>query len=323
MGNTLTAVKVRERKHIKPDTHLASSDYILPNWVVVSTEERDFFVQRGYKPSRKEWHGELNGEPCTGYVFVNVRAADVRDSLQGEDLKTSEVRSQLAWLAVEEALKANFEQPDIEAVKILCATIAAHPIPGSHLVWLMLIAPPGSLKTMVTAGLKGIPNIHRIDEVTSSTFISGQVDDGTKKRREKPASLLHRIGKSGIVVMPDFSTLLTKDPRTRDNVFAQLRVIYDGEFHREFGTSEHLEERTWEGRLTVVVCVTPAVDDYHAVFGTLGERFVCIRWDRAGGIDTAIRAMHQKSTTAVTLREAFDAFILPRIGKVDKIPNPA
>jgi hypothetical protein len=35
------------------------------------------------------------------------------------------------------------------------------------------------------------------------------------------------------------------------------------------------------------------VDRYTAVFGSLGERFVIIRWKRARGIDAAITAMRQ------------------------------
>jgi len=38
---------------------------------------------------------------------------------------------------------------------------------------------------------------------------------------------------------------------------------------------------------------TPEVDRYTAVFGSLGERFVIIRWKRARGIDAAITAMRQ------------------------------
>ena len=106
--------------------------------------------------------------------------------------------------------------------------------------------------------LRGLPGVHFVDEVTPKTFISGKVDERDRKRT-RPASLLHRIGKDGILVAADFGTY-TSDPKSLGLVLAQQRRIYDGNYSREFGTDEHLEERDWHGRLTVLAGAVPDVD---------------------------------------------------------------
>jgi hypothetical protein len=54
-----------------------------------------------------------------------------------------------------------------------------------------------------------------------------------------------------------------------------------------------LGEREWRGKITFAVAATPDIDRYYAVFQTLGERFVMIRWGRPGGVEAALSAMNQ------------------------------
>ena len=78
----------------------------------------------------------------------------------------------------------------------------------------MLVAPPGSLKTELLNALDGLPTLHMIDSVTPQTFISGQLDDPGKVKQGSP-SLLIRIGPSGTIVYPDFSTVLAMNSDKR------------------------------------------------------------------------------------------------------------
>jgi hypothetical protein len=91
--------------------------------------------------------------------------------------------------------------------------------------------------------------------------------------------------------MPDFSTVLDGNRTKRDEIFAQLRRVYDGRLRKEFGIETQGNE--WIGRLTITVAVTPEVDRYTSVFGALGDRFLLVRWSRVGGIDAATTAMGQ------------------------------
>jgi hypothetical protein len=200
------------------------------------------------------------------------------------------------WKAVEDALLSHHHKPDLQAAVAVCASLAAHRLKGAP-VWPMLVAPPGSMKTHLLGGFDGLNGIHFIDQITPKTFISGQLDD-PHKPNQAPASLLHRIGTDGTIVYPDFSTVLAMKRDSKAAILADMRRIYDGHLKKEFGTSEKLAEREWRGRITFVVAVTPAIDQYYSIFQTLGERFVMIRWPRAGGIDAALAAMNQQNDTA-------------------------
>lgn len=151
-----------------------------------------------------------------------------------------------------------------------------------------------------------MPGVVLIDALTPKTFLSGQIpDENTPIGRS--ASLLHRIGKSGIILIPDFSTVQSMKAEDRASVLASLRKIFDGKFSKEFGTAEKVE--LWEGRITVVVGTTPEIDRQRAATQALGERFVMVRWPRAG-VDAALRAVVQDRTKIHTeMRRAVQALL--------------
>lgn len=243
----------------------------------------------------------------------------------GEASVGSKCNGRCRWEAVKAALLANFYKPDIEAAQILFASVAAHRITDHPPAWNMLIAPSGSMKTALLETLRDLPSVHCPDEFTQNTLISGKVDDRVLKQAATsdqkgakvpmPASLLNRIGSEGIVVLADFSTILGMDKNKRQAILSQLRRIYDGNFSREFGTSENLDDRKWRGRITILAGVTPEFDKYHSVSAVLGERFIRTRWPRAGGPEAAMAAMRQKTSAALTLRSVVHEFLSPILGE--------
>ncbi len=200
------------------------------------------------------------------------------------------------WTRVESALSDHHHNPDLEAARVLYSAVAAHRLSGQP-VWVMLVAPPGSMKTELLTALDGLPNVHLIDKITPNTFLSGQIDD-PKNPRKAPASLLHRIGPDGIIVYPDFSTVLSMHREHKASVLSDMRRIYDGQLRKEFGIANPSEEPEWRGRLTFCVAATPDVDRHYSIFQTLGERFVMVRWHRPGGIEAALEAMNQDTEEA-------------------------
>lgn len=206
------------------------------------------------------------------------------------------------WRAVESVIREHHHKPDIQAARALFAAIAAHRLKEAA-VWPMLVAPSGSLKTELLESLDGLPGIHFVDQITPKTFLSGQIEDPKKKPNQTSPSLLHRIG-SGILVYPDFSTVLSMSRDNRGSVLADMRRIYDGHLRKEYGTADRMGEREWRGRITFAVAATPHIDTYYAVFQTLGERFVMIRWGRPGGVEAALSAMNQNQTEARALLKA-------------------
>ncbi|MGD0909136.1 MAG: hypothetical protein ABSA96_16260, partial [Candidatus Acidiferrales bacterium] len=194
-----------------------------------------------------------------------------------------------------------------------CAAMASHALKQFPPAWCLAIAPPGSAKTDLLESFRELPGVHFVDELTTKTFLSGKVDERGKKR-ERPASWLHRIGDDGVLVAADFSTF-TADPKALQVILAQLRRIYDGNYSREYGTDENIEERTWEGRLTLFAGAVPDIDKHWALFQRLGERFLRVRWPRAGGVETALMAMKHTVGTAKVLREAVHSLLKPILEK--------
>ena len=207
------------------------------------------------------------------------------------------------WEQVIRALTRHHHKPDLEAARALYSAIAAHRFGGAP-VWPMIVAPPGSMKTVLLEGLGGLPECHFVDKLTPNTFLSGQIQQPDQKDSGSP-SLLHRIGNSGILIYADFSTITAMNRDHRNAILADMRRIYDGKLTREFGTTDRPKERVWEGRLTFAAAATPAIDSYFSVFQSLGERFVLIRLARPDGVPSAICAITQDRIKARDeLREA-------------------
>src|SRR5208283_2273620 len=102
----------------------------------------------------------------------------------------TEAQGSKLWSAVERALLTHHYNPDLQAAQALYAAVAAHNLPGQP-VWPMLVAPPGSMKTDLLAGLDGLPTVHLIDRVTPNTFLSGQIKDAESPQSRNSSSLLH------------------------------------------------------------------------------------------------------------------------------------
>lgn len=197
------------------------------------------------------------------------------------------------WDAVVSVLNKHYHEADMQAARALYSAVAAHDLQGQP-VWPMAVAPPGSMKSELITALDGLQNIFLVDAITPKTFLSGQIADD-RTPTDRPSSLLHRVGKSGILLIPDFSTIQEMKAEDRGGVFAALRKIFDGKFSKEFGTAQKVE--AWEGRITVVVGTTPEIDRQRAAIQSLGERFVMVRWARAG-VDAAMKAIVQDRATA-------------------------
>lgn len=149
---------------------------------------------------------------------------------------------------------------------MLCAVIANH-LPGDPL-WAFIIGPSGDGKTELVNPLEGLDFVKPLDTLTTNTFLSG------KQKKDPGASLLLRLPHGAILLMRDFSSVLGMHHEKRDEIFAQLRKVYDGHLTRCTGEGGESAEISWEGKVGLIACVTPAIEGYRAFATTLGERFL-------------------------------------------------
>lgn len=164
---------------------------------------------------------------------------------------------------------------DTEALDAVLAAAACDQLDGDPL-WLLLISGSGNAKTETVQALDGIGAT-----ITSSIASAGALLSGTstkEKTKEATGGLLRKLGPAGVLVIKDFTGILSMDRNARGEVLGALREVHDGRWERNVGTDggRSLE---WRGRLIVIGAVTTAWDRAHDVIASMGDRFVLIRMD--------------------------------------------
>lgn len=166
------------------------------------------------------------------------------------------------WLAI----------ADQDVLEIVLAFSIGEQLPGDPL-WLFLIAPPGGAKTEILRAIKG-ERFEHLSDLTNASFVSG-LTLGQGEHRKKIDDLLPQLdGKT--LLFKDFTTVLEKGREMRQEIFAQLREIYDGQFSKKFGSLDH--KVSYEVRFGLIAGVTPVIDRHWKVMQQLGERFLKYRW---------------------------------------------
>ena len=178
------------------------------------------------------------------------------------------------------------------------AVAASAALDGDPL-WGMLIGPSSSGKTEAIRALDTLAE--PIDEITAPALLSW-----THGRKPQPTGVLTRIGDRGLVTVGDFSTVLaTSDRGGRDQLFALLRRVYDGQVTRDLGNAP--VPLRWRGRLTLLAACTPAIDNYASHADQLGPRWLYYRLaaaSSAGKRATSRKARLRAGQLASSRRQA-------------------
>lgn len=187
------------------------------------------------------------------------------------------------WLVLEDHLL-----PVVPLVVAVANRLAGPP------VWLMIVAPPSSGKSEVIRGVNSLAGVRHISSITSSTFASGMIP---RSGSDKPPSLLERMEQKGqwLLTLKDFGTIQSVQRETRNEIFGQLREIYDGQFDATYGTGVEID---WEGKLGMLVGATPAVDRQYKWSAELGERFVQFRPVASDPEEVALKAVRASDEEA-------------------------
>jgi hypothetical protein len=194
---------------------------------------------------------------------------------------TSSTNAIKLWTSLTDFINQWFHQADLEAFECCLTAVASHHVKTAEPIWPIVVGPSGSGKTVICVmSFKTIedPKSHLVGDLTPNTFISGR--NGNKY------SLLHRFG-SGVILMKDMTTIMSKRDNDRNEIVSQLREIYDGAFSRQTGNGP---STPWAGKLTLVGAATPAIYRAWSVLRELGERFCFINWPRADddGVATTV-----------------------------------
>lgn len=196
-----------------------------------------------------------------------------------------------------------YYKPDMDALKICLSAYAAHEYDKDDPVWLFIIGAPGTGKTSVAIrAINFLPNTTMVANLTPNSFLSGFGENNGILGR-----LTRKSNGDGVLLFPDFTSLLAKKEDIRNDIVGQMRHIYDGEFTKEVGNKG--ESITWKGKVTCLAAVTPALEDYWAINRSLGERFMYLRWNGGRGKLSATFA-HKQVGNEVEIQKEFQKKIL-------------
>jgi hypothetical protein len=174
-------------------------------------------------------------------------------------------------------LKKEIEQyqyfEDTSIIDISIASIIANRLSIGNPIWLVIIGPSSGGKSQILRplSLTDPKFLHRIDDLTENTFLSGT---NLGKGKGEP-SLLLRIGAKGMLVISDLTVLFSKNSEAKATILSQFRMLYDGEMTKFSGTSA--KPITWKGRLGVIAGSTPSIYHNFEEVADMGERFVFYR----------------------------------------------
>jgi hypothetical protein len=189
---------------------------------------------------------------------------------------------------------------DVDPLYATLATAAGLPHKQEK-AWLRIIGAASSGKTELVRCLVRVEDSISRSTVTEAGLLSAS---GKKDRTdEATGGLLKEIGERGILVVKDFTSILTMNRETIAQVMAAFREMFDGEWTRAVGTDGG-RSLGWTGRLVVVVAVTPAIDHHHTTNMLMGERFMSVRV-RGSQRKEGTRAALDRNTEAESLRSAF------------------
>lgn len=176
---------------------------------------------------------------------------------------------------------------DTGPVLVVLATIAANLMPGDPL-WLMLVGASSGGKTEILNASSRLAHVHLAATLTEAALLSGT----PKRDKAKTAKggLLREIGAFGILLLKDFTSILSMKHEARAALLAALREIFDGSWSRHVG-ADGGRELAWEGKLGLVACCTTTIDTYHAVTAAMGERFLLYRLPEIEPQEQARRAL--------------------------------
>lgn len=171
---------------------------------------------------------------------------------------------------LEETFSKHLKLRDYDPLTIMFGSVFANRLPQGEPIWLFMVAPPGGGKTALVSTLSKSPFIETLTTLTVAALVSGhRGTDGTDP------SILPKLN-NRVLVVKDFTTILTAHHQVRDEIFGYLRDIYDGKIEKAF--SGHM--RKYESKFGIIAAVTPVIDTYMTAQNSLGERFIKYRLDR-------------------------------------------
>lgn len=213
--------------------------------------------------------------------------------------------------------------PDPVPTRIVLATYAANMGLSGDPVWVMLVGGSGIGKTERIMPVTSMPHVVMASALTGEAAL---LSASPKRERAANATggVLRQVGERGVLVVKDFTSVLSMSRERRAEVVAALREVYDGRWDRHYGTDGG-QVLTWQGHLGFIAGCTTAIDGAHAVLDQMGTRFLFIRLADADRELTAQSALMHSGNEDRMRRELAEATtgLLGSLGKPHELHDGA
>jgi hypothetical protein len=250
---------------------------------------------------------------------------------KSKQLSPDEIRAAFKKTASEVAaphsladVKATFRRwlylPDESLIEVTLAATVANLVDGDP-AWLMIVAGSSSGKTEAVNPLAALPFTHLVGTLTEAAFLSGS--SKRDQTADSTGGLLREVGNFGVLILKDFTSILSIHHDKRMAILAALREIYDGSWSKR-GGNDGGKNLTWSGKVGVIACCTDAIESATAVTNSMGERFMRYRWQHSDADQKQIARMAMRrgggdAQMRAEMREAVCGFF----GQLDIPANPA
>jgi hypothetical protein len=204
----------------------------------------------------------------------------------------------------------------VGALDAVLATAAAEKLAGDP-PWLMLVGGSGAAKTETLLPLAAAGGLVVSTLSGEAALLSGT--PAKERAADATGGLLRKIGERGLLVVKDFTSILSMNRDTRALVLAALREIYVGYWYRDVG-AEGGRRLDWCGRLVVVGAVTSAWDSAYQAVSLMGDRFVVARLRSADHRREAGRQAMSNSGTETTMRGELCDVVAGLLGRAASAP---
>jgi DNA-binding transcriptional ArsR family regulator len=209
---------------------------------------------------------------------------------------------------VHDLFKSNFgAEYDMQTADAVLAVAATCKLSGDP-PWLMLISGSGNAKSETANSVASVENTIAISTISSE----GALLSASKKSKGATGGLLRQLGDSGILIVKDFTSIISGDRKARGEILAALREVHDGRWDRSVGFQGG-STISWKGRIIVIAACTTSWDSAYAVLAAMGPRFVTIRSSaRVGRLAAGLRSIRNagaEDTIRQTISEAVAALI--------------
>ncbi len=198
--------------------------------------------------------------------------------------------------------------PEPTPLYVILGTLAGNMLKGPPL-WTVMVGAPSSGKSvllqtlarlMPDKELEGDQSNKRVHTLGAFKSTAALLSGTSKKDKSKDATggLLREIGARGFWVMSDFTSVLSLRMDELIEIVGAMREVYDGYWERPIG-GEGGKVLRWKGKVGFITAVTPAIDQFTAKIGPLGERWVMYRYPVTDGYGETITSLRNTDPRAM------------------------